>query len=344
MDSLGAFLGMSDAAPGNFRFEADKGHFTWPGHIDMDIIVNKAIEVGGGNQADVKRISVVWEEGADTEPGLSDDDHRRYAHTHAAIQWTKKRDRRSCRFMDVTVDGEEIHPNIQVKKSMQWFKNLFFEYHQGNKAKKGGGKTFTEPVKLKQAGIYQWEHEREIMDLTVRAPTLIDGCLIAGVTPKSVGDVVFLRNAVKKRTCSQALGSCDRPWRDPPADWKRETQSLLIIGGTNKGKTNFAVDLMGPYAFMIHSLDNLKGVPQHATGLVFDDQDYAKQHLQDQKMIFDCRLATTIHAGVHTHKEKPHLPAVFTSNDLYKLLSIHDPALQTRTYVWEIPHDEKMYV
>ena len=350
MQALGQVLGVGNFSDRKFRFQAEKGHFTFPGHIDFDIIINKAIEVGGGDQTSVMRISLVHELGADTEAGLSAEDHRRYEHTHAAIQWTKIIDRRNCRFMDVQWEGNEVHPNIQVKKADDWFQGLFYDYHRGKKANKSGGYTITEPPQFPgyanpwQAGMAGWETHREVMENTVRAPNLIEACLIAGVKPKSVMDVETLRKAVKRKSCEKALASCDKPWRDPPDDWIRETQSLLIVGGSNAGKSNYAIHLMGPDAFVIRAEENLKNVPQHATGLVFDDQEYAGWNLQDQKMICDCRVATTIHKGVNTAKDKPHLPAVFTSNDKWKLLSLHDGAIQTRTYLWEIPDGEKMYV
>ena len=351
MDELGALLGTGHGhGERKFRFEAMKGHFTFPGHIDMDILAKKAVEVGGGNPLNVMRISIVHELGSETERGLTETDSRRYEHTHMAVQWRKKVDKTSARFMDVEVpidfeQSEQVHPNIQCKKSAAWFKGLFYEYHRGKKAKIGGGFTQTEPVKLKQAGMEGWEDDAEMMNDIVRAPTLIDACMIASVVPKSVSCVAQLRAAVKKRGCETALSSCDRPWREPPADWDRKTQSLLIIGGTNKGKTNFAINLLGPHAYVIRGLDNLHRVPQHATGLVFDDQDYYKENIQDQKMIFDCRIATTIHAGAYTAKDKPCLPAIFTSNNLGRLLNLDadDGALRTRTYVWEIPDNEIMY-
>lgn len=331
----------------SFRFRSKYIHCTYKGHIDMNILAAKASEVactspGGG----VLRISIVHELGSETEAGGGD---LRYPHTHMAVEWEKPLDKTNCRFMDVEVPvdfetSEVVHPNIQTKKSMPWFQNLIFEYHRGKKAQNGGGFKITPPVKLWQVGIDNWEKEREVMDMSVRAPTLVDACLLSGVTAKSVGDVVHLRNAVKKRSCEEALACCNMPWREPPQDWNRETHSLIVCGRSGIGKTNWAMAQFDA-AYVISGLDDLKCVPQHATGLVFDDQEYGKLTLQDQKMIFDCRRATTVNQGVYTNKQKPHLPAIFTCNDLARLCDLlgDTGAIATRTYVWLITDEEKMY-
>lgn len=348
--ALGEYLGTGQFSDNSFRFQAFKGHFTYKGHVDFDLLTNKIIEVGGGTMEGVRRVSMVHELGADSEPDLGDEDFRRYEHTHLAVEWKKKIDRRDCRFMDIDINPvgalgtpTMIHPNIQVKKSLLWFQGLFYDYHQGKKRKKGGGYTVTPPVKLMQFGIAGWDKEREVMEDTVRAPTLIDACLIAGVAPRSVGDVVHLRSAVKKRGCEKALGSCDRPWRELPDDWDRAEKSLVIVGPTNAGKTNFA-KAQFEHGYVIRQLEDLKNVPDYATGLVFDDQEYAKLNLQEQKMIFDCREETTIKMR-YFNAQKPKLPAIFTCNDLHRLCDLHGDtgAIATRTYVWEIPADEKMY-
>lgn len=342
MQSLDQAIGGGLAVGANFRFRGIRLHATFPGHIDFDQLCKKVIDVGGGRASDVKRLSIVHELGGEDEPNMADDDFRRYEHTHVAVEWTRERDRRCCRFMDIEVDGENIHPNITHNKSMPWFKGLFYNYHQGRKVGKDGKVKVTPPVKLKQWGVAGWEHDRETMDRAAAAPTLIDACLVAGVSPKSVGDVAALRAAVKKRSCETALEGCDEPWRDAPDEWNPNLQSLIVVGATGTGKTNWA-KAQFEHACVIRQLDCLKAVPDHATGLVFDDQEYAALSIQDQKMIFDCREACFVKAR-YANAEKPKLPAIFTCNDLSRLcnLDADGGAIATRTYVWNTG-DEKMY-
>ena len=340
MQALSEALG-EGVAVRNFRFRAIRAHFTYKGHVDFDQLCRKMSEIGT-----VKRLSIVHELGGDDERGVNDeDDLRRYAHTHVAVEWLRPRDRESCRFADIEVDdGENLHPNIKTSKSMPWFKGLFYNYHQGIKVGKDGKKTTTPPVKLRQWGIANWEDEREMMEQCAAAPSLIDGCLVAGVVPKSVGDVQALQNATKKRKCETALACCDREWRPVPDDWKPEEQSLLIVGPTNAGKTNFAKAYF-EHTYCLTSVDDIREVPDHATGLVFDDQEFATLPMNEQKMLSDCRVPCSIQLRYKNFR-KPALPAIFTCNDLGRLFDLDRDtgAIATRTYVWRIPDDEKMYV
>lgn len=344
MQQLEAQLGAADGHAPDFRFQGKYIHLTYKGHIDMQILSQLALDVVPNRIDGVKRISIVHELGSPTDMDGLD-----YEHTHMAIEWYERLNKTNSRFMDVEIpiDNEQmerIHPNISVKKhSLPWFHNLFFKYHRGHKKQKGGGYKITEPVLLWQCGIADWEVERQLMEDAVKAPTLIDACLVADIVPRTVGCLLHLRSAVKKRRCEQALGSCDRPWRTPPADWNRETESLLLVGPTNIGKTQFAKALF-ENAYVVRQLEDLKGIPQEATGLVFDDQEYAHLSLQEQKMIFDCRDETTIKMRF-SNWQKPKLPAIFTCNSLDRLCNLDGDsgAIATRTYTWKIYDGEKMY-
>ena len=268
--------------------------------------------------------SVVHEEGDEKEENPTP-----YEHTHAAFMWTETQKKEGARIFDV----RDIHPNVQCKKSMRWMQTIFTKYHLGHKTKADGKKYFIKPI-----GIWQKlpdNFESDIWDAIALAGSMKAGCELIDAFPKSISDVKAIQGATKKRKLSEIEYDCDKPFEAAPEEWNPRKQSLVIQGVAGCGKTNWARNYFKGKGYEITELEDLKGVPENAEGLIFDDQEYANLKLQTQKMIADCTKSVRIRAR-HTNGEKPHLPAIFTCNTVTTCLDMSDTAVSRRCYVWNV--------
>ena len=69
-------------------------------------------------------------------------------------------------------DFEEIHPNIQSKRGLDWARGIVLSYHLGNKTKANGKKYFIEPILLHQEGVETWKMEEDEFTVIKEAPSL----------------------------------------------------------------------------------------------------------------------------------------------------------------------------
>lgn len=313
---------------GGFRFAATKAHFTYKTHVDMDHLLDLAKQFGK-----LKMSSIVH------EVGDEDEDHPTpYEHTHAFFWWVKPLDVTNPRAWDVNgQDGEPIHPNLQNRRSMKWAQTICMKYHLGHKTKANGKKYFIEPIEIRQEGVEEWKMSEEQFEIARNAPTAIDACMELGIDIKSVSDVMVVRRGEKmKRGYMEVEEDCDKPWRAPPVEWDRKKKSLILKGPPGTGKTNWAAaQFTKPWA--VKDIDDLKDMPADVDGLVFDDCEFNKLKDGVQKYIFDVRTGSSIHAR-HQNAYKPKLPAIFTTNDHYKLCDWDgcDGALKVRAMVWDM--------
>lgn len=101
------------ATKGKFDFRKVRGHFTYKGHIDKDVILKHM-----GKTTKVASYSIVHEEGAHRKG------ERPYKHTHALIRWGEAMHVRKADWFDIG----GVHPHIQHVDSVAHWSNLV-EYH-----------------------------------------------------------------------------------------------------------------------------------------------------------------------------------------------------------------------
>jgi hypothetical protein len=308
-----------------FRFQCNKIHLTYKGWLELD---QMTLWVNREGFDDFQYWSLVHEEGDVDEEGATP-----YKHTHFAAIWAKKQRKQGARLFDVG----DIHPNVQTNKGLSWMEGIMTKYHLGHKTKKDGKKYYIEPIRLEQKLPPDWNGD--IWDSIVGAPSLKAAAEIIDVRPKSLADIKLIRTEVHKRKFAEVEYDCDKPWVEPPSEWDPRKKSLVINGPTSIGKTNWAKNYFQGRGFEITELEDLKCVPEGTEGLIFDDQEYALFKTQTQKMVADCRKGCSIKCR-HSNPWKPHLPAIFTTNNKDTLFDLSDDAICARIHIWEV---EKMF-
>jgi len=190
----------------DFRFQKNRVHLTYTGHLDHGKLIEHFGKCGGGWEW----YSVVWETGKDGE----------YDHTHFAGKWKKRIDTCDPRYFDF--DG--VHPNIKYIGTHKHECNIW-EYHK------------------KEEGQKCTQSERgpiDTIDLVAKiqlADSLGDAIDIAGVHVKSVTDVVAIRNEKRKREIPERTYG-EEDWSlKAPENWK----VLFLYGATGTGKTEWAI-------------------------------------------------------------------------------------------------------
>jgi len=282
-----------------FRFSAQKYHLTYKTHIEMETLIEKFRNIG-----EFKCYSIVHENG-DTEEDVATP----YEHTHAAIFFKKALDSINPRLFDI----EDIHPNIANQRSIKWFANLLEKYHKGFKTKKDGKKYFIEPVKLEQYGTERVLGEEVLFEAIVKADTLNDACIIAGVLPKSVGDVNTLRKeGGMKRKRVQVHARVDvTKFKDLEYD---KEKALVLKGPPAIGKTSWAVSRF-ENPLKICDIDDLRMINKDTDGLVFDEMLFAHYSKTSQVFLLDMDYDNTIRTR-HTNATIPQgMPRIFLCNE-----------------------------
>lgn len=162
--------------------------------------------------------------------------------------------------------------------------------------------------------------------------------------PKNKSDVVsiYKTKGVNKRKFADVEFDCDKDYIPAPEDWDPKKKSLVIVGHSNMGKSNWCRNYFEK-CYEITETDCLKDMPDDATGLLFDDQEYANLKISTQKSLTDCRTGRAIKAR-NVNGWKPHLPAIFTCNSLFTCLDMSDEAIKTRCYVWDVTSIQRMYM
>jgi len=282
-----------------FRIAAEKFHLTYKTHINIETLIEKFRSLG-----DIVCYSIVHENG-DTEEECPTP----YKHTHAAVKYKKRLDSIDPRVFDV----ENVHPNISTKKSLKWFANLLEQYHKGHKTKPGGKKYFIEPVKLEQYGTERILGEEVMFQAIVDATTLNDACIIAGVVPKSVGDVNTLRKEVgqkRKRVQVPDQVNVDK-FNEVDYDMKK---ALVLKGPPNCGKTSWAISRF-KNPLKVCDIDDLRQIDKDVDGLVFDEMLFGNYNKATQVFLLDMDYDNTIRTR-HTNATIPKgMPRIFLCND-----------------------------
>ena len=271
----------------------------------------------------IKVWSFVHEKGDENESNATP-----YEHTHVFVWWHNRLDVTNAKAWDI----DDIHPHVKTSKSIKWAKHICMAYHLGHKTKSDGKKYFIAPVMLSQEGVDEWKFEAETWDAVRKAPSLQEACEFLGAQAKTIADAKTIRSESRKRTYDTVEADCTKPWIPCGVDWDRSKKSLVVIGKSFRGKTNWAkAQFQRP--FEITQLEDLKDVPPDCDGLVWDDVDCDKYCIQNQKNITDVRKATSIWSR-NKNSRKPHLPQIFTNNKLPFDIVSDDGAVKNRVQIW----------
>jgi hypothetical protein len=170
------------------------------------------------------------------------------------------------------------------------------------------------------------EMKRDVWERVCAAGTLREACDVAGIRPRTVGDVKVMRE--KTREFAKVEGGCTKEWKQK--EWNRDTHALIVCGGSQIGKTNWAIAQF-ERAFVIEECEDLKAIPEGCTGLVFDGIGFYGFDLTFQKRVFDAKRAHTLQWG-STSVRKPHLPMIFCTNDVGRLFKATDDGVVAKTW------------
>ena len=167
-----------------FRWRARAWHLTYRGHLPPQTLL-ELLERATSIQTVCT--SVVHEQ-SNAEVA--------YDHTHLAWLWERAPNLHGARIMDVDIDGCIIHPHAVHKKSLKWLQHIFTRYHRGHKVSAAGKPIFIAPVGGPwQVPLPNFEWNDQILMAVSEAPDLIEGAQVAGVTVRSLHDVMLLQRA-----------------------------------------------------------------------------------------------------------------------------------------------------
>jgi len=231
-----------------FRLRKKWYHLTYPTHLDFEQLKKLLVSKG-----DVHFYSMVWENGKEKEESNDCADVRSYAHTHVMVGYRKNLDLRGPRTFDLL----EQHPNIKEVETLAHCVRTF-EYHQ------------KDPVLIEQSEARPQMPLQNMMAV-VAASNLVEAANLMNIEPKTIGDLVHLRNQTKTRQLLPSLDekchfsySLDSPWR-----------VLWMTGPTGIGKTQWAIAQF-ECPLLVRHMDTLKEyIPTLHDGLIFDDLAFA---------------------------------------------------------------------
>ncbi len=303
-----------------FIFHSKKVHLTYKSHIPFEELKFAIREKFGGFQWH----SIVHELGDEKEANATP-----YEHTHAAFIWDVAPYARGERCFDF----KKIHPNIQTNKGQPWIQNIFENYHHGKKVKADGKPYYIKPVAIDQNGPPSWI--ANLWDAVAACTQLKDAAELCEIRPKTLADCEKIMKAGRKRRFTEVEFDCTKSFIDPPENWDPAKETMILWGDTKAGKSNWVRNYFKGGCFEVSEVENIKYIPADATGILFDDQDYAKLKIQTQKSITDCRIGRSIKMR-NINGWKPHIPAIMTCNDIDAVIDLSEPAIKTRTFVWDV--------
>ena len=305
----------------------EKAHFTYKTHLDLQKLKDLMLTFG-----ELKLFSFVHEKG-----DVDEDVATPYEHTHVFVWWKKGLNITDSRVWDIN----EIHPSITTKRSVVWAQHVCTVDHRGHKVKANGTKYFIEPTFIHQEGVEECNFETSLMSAVVTAPTLSEACEYGGITPKRAVNISSRRRDQARRSFAEVENDCTKPWIPPPEDWDPRKQTLVLHGPPNIGKTNWAIAQF-KFPFECTNLEDLKDIPVGCDGIVFDNIDVKCLPMNTQKMVTDVRKACTIPVR-RSNVFKPHLPAIWSTNELDQCFNLEGPesAVRTRVYAWKV---DKMFI
>ena len=215
-----------------FRWRARLWHLTYKGHLPPEALLNLLSVVS--DTRCVLGTSIVHEKSDAEAP---------YDHTHFAWMWERDPNLSGAHLMDLEHDGQWVHPHAVHKKSLKWMQSVFTRYHAGHKADAKGRTVFVPPVAGPCQHLPQcFEWNDMILTEVSNAGDLIEGAQLAGVTVRSMTDVVLLQNAKRPAAFEHNFERGSFATLPVPELYARRVLGTLhIYGLVNLGKTEWAL-------------------------------------------------------------------------------------------------------
>lgn len=303
----------------DFRFAATRVHLTYKHWLNVEQLI-AYLECLGGES--------LWWSICHESPEHGDaPDSIPYQHTHVAICWRKRVDTTNQRFFDVVRSptpaesgvydiGEAgrresnseliIHPHIAKISSDKHALHLFTEYHRKENN-----------FKQSESG----PGTGSLFDRIRDACSLAEACDLAGVAPRSVPDVVAIRN--------------DRPtpgphvhlW--PDAEWTLQVPDgwrvLFLSGKTGTGKTQWSVhQFRAP--LIVSQWDDLKTFDRRRhDGIVFDDISFGNLEREHAIAITDWEVDRSIKCRFTNAFIPAKTRKIFCTNQTFEEYFPYDP-------------------
>ena len=272
-----------------FRWRARGWHLCYCGHVPPALLVAK-----------LERATSIKAIGTSIVHELSDA-KAPYPHTHFAWLWERAPNLHGARLMDVEIDGLIIHPHVVHKKSLKWLQSIFQRYHAGWKSSAAGKQVFVAPV----AGPWQvlpecFEWNDYIISEVSEASDLIEGAQMAGVSIRSVHDVMLVQSAKRARAFEHNFR------RDsyhtialPEAYTSGAVGTLHIWGAIRLGKSEWALSQFAHPLLVTDRNDLLGFRPGWHDGTVIDkimprERPPAGFTLQEREKFTDFTLPASI--------------------------------------------------
>lgn len=296
------------ATSSRFRLQGNRFHLTYKTHLNLQDLV-AFLETKGP----LLMYSVVHELGKVAEPTIPASTQESplatsapsvqeeaassalpYEHTHALVQYSVRVRSSDPRFFDF----QGIHPNLRKVPGSKYFQNCWTYHGKAPINRLCSGRT---PI----CDDKQWERYFE-------APSLAAACRLADITPRTVGDMVLLRNE------KQAL-----PYVIPPianqCTWTlpfTDEICVLLTGPSGAGKTRWAL-AHGENPLLISRLEDLKKLTPSHDLLVFDDYSFAGMSLEDCIHLVDTELPRCINVKHGSVTIPSMMPRIFTTNKTF---------------------------
>ena len=268
-----------------FRWRGRAWHLTYKGHLDHEALL---AQLHGLSSIAVLGSSVVHE---------SSDAEAPYDHTHLCWWWARAPDLNGAHLMDF----KGVHPHAVTKKSLKWVERIFTHYHHGYKADGAGRASFKAPV----GGPWQelpegWEwsatiitevppplrpHHTSVHARAPRraaspartvpqvseAPDLLEGAMLAGVSIRSMHDVLLVQSAKRPAAFEHNFARDSfRALPVPEAYVSGVMGALHVYGPINIGKTEWALAQFDNPLLVTQRNDLLDFRPGWHDGIVVD--------------------------------------------------------------------------
>lgn len=296
-------------------------HLTYAGFIDKDIFLEM---VRGATTVPLIGWSICHE---DTTRVVGNTTYTGHQHTHGAIMFKSKIKLRGARVFDVVVVPADptqspivFHPNVQPKVTISQMEQIFTNYHQGRKYDITQGKmVYKEPVWFEQKLPPMFEFTRAMIDEIVQAPTLIEACMAGAVRPRTVNDVVKLR----EETAAHAAKKFNHKFpKDSFTLQFPDAHVIHLYGPSGFGKTKAALaqfenpcmvkpfDSIGCLEALSRSFD-----PNLHDGLVLDEADLSFMSRQQVIAFVDPDEDCTLDVRFKSFTLPATLKKIIVSND-----------------------------